>query len=62
MPPSLKLSGTPIIVDLNALPNRASAKIIDLDRMRATPKDAITVDDIDPLTVLIAGMRRKTRR
>jgi len=61
MPPSLKL-GQPIIVDLDALRGRAPAKIINLEQVRATPKDAILVDDVDPLTVLIAGTRRKARR
>ena len=61
MLPSLKL-GTPIIVDLDALRGRTLHESINLDQMRAKPRDAIMVDDIDPLTVLIAGTRRKTRR
>ena len=60
MPPSLKL-GTPIIVDLDALLGRARSEVINLEQVRAKPRDAILVDDIDPLTVLIAGTRRKTR-
>jgi hypothetical protein len=61
MPPSLKL-GAPILVDLDALGGRAPRENINLDQLRATPRDAIMLDDIDPLTVLIAGTRRKARR
>jgi hypothetical protein len=61
MPPSLKL-GIPILIDLNTLPARASAQIIKLDQVRNPPGDAIVVDELDPLTVLIAGTRRKVRR
>ena len=61
MPPSLKL-GTPIIVDLAALRGHALYETINLEQTRAKPRDAIMVDDIDPLTVLIAGTRRKARR
>ena len=61
MPPSLKL-GTPIIVDLAALRGFGAHEAINLEQMRAKPRDAIIVDDIDPLTVLIAGTRRKARR
>jgi hypothetical protein len=61
MPPSLKL-GTPILIDLDALHGRAPGEVIDLEQMRGLPEDAILLDDVDPLTVLIAGTRRKTRR
>ncbi len=61
MPPSLKL-GWPIIVDLEALRGRARSEAINLEHVRSKPRDAILVDDVDPLTVLIAGTRRKARR
>ena len=61
MPPSLNL-GSPIILDLDALLGRQPCEVIDLHQVKAPPKDAILVDDIDPMTVLIAGARRKMGR
>ncbi len=59
MPPILN-KGTPIIVNLDALLPRAARDGIDLARVKALPKDAIMIDDIDPMVMLIAG--RKNRR
>ena len=42
MPPSLKL-GTPIIVDLQALLGSARSEVINLEHVRAKPRDAILV-------------------
>ncbi len=61
MPPILN-QGTPIIVDLDALSLREPCTFIDLKRQKALPKDAILVDDTDPLALLIASTRRKMRR
>ena len=61
MPPILN-QGTPIIVDLEALAVREPWTFIDLKREKTLPKDAILVDDLDPLALLIAGTRRKMRR
>jgi hypothetical protein len=61
MPPILK-TGTPIVVDLDALNLREPCKIIDLTQVRKPPKDAIVIDDPDPLAVLIASTRRRARR
>jgi hypothetical protein len=59
MPPILN-KGTPIIVNLDALLPRAAREGIDLKRVKSPPKDAILIDEFDPLVVLLAG--RKNRR
>ncbi len=62
MPPILK-TAMPIIVDLDALRARVPGKMIDLERIKTPPKDAIVIAGADPLTtLLIAGARRKARR
>jgi hypothetical protein len=61
MPPILN-QGTPIIVDLDALAVREHCTFIDLKREKNPPKDAILVDDLDPLALLIATRRKPRRR
>ncbi len=61
MPPILN-QGTPIIVDLDALSFREPWTFIDLKREKTPPKDAIMVDELDPLAMLIAGRRKMRRR
>ncbi len=61
MPPILN-QGTPIIVDLDALAVREPFAFIDLKREKAPPKDAIFVDDLDPMALLIASRRKMRRR